>query len=243
MLKSYMETLTGYVRKAPGKMRETRESRKARRYAEPDEPSGLRDGPTSGQFHGPHARRPRLVPALAASEPAFDPREGPRGGPDRLRDRHGRHLRLREGHRQQPLLRLLGQLSRWSRAWDTPARPHRHRGSRGTVGGGGAPSQRAGRRAPRPGLFNRGANPQDSQNGGVFGQDSPFGGRNAQPSASPDPAASPEPDRTQSAVPRAVRLVRLRLAGGRRKRPPLSLGTPPQPRPSRAVPDPVPYSR
>ena len=49
LLKSYMETLTGYVRRAPGKMRETRESRKARRYAEPDEPSGASGiGPTSG---------------------------------------------------------------------------------------------------------------------------------------------------------------------------------------------------
>ncbi len=198
LLKSYMETLTGYVRRAPGKMRETRESRKARRYAEPDEPSGLPGRPDlKDNFMGrmraaldwfrrlPQAnRRSILMKSLVAALIAFVIGMGAIFAFEKV---IGNSL----------------SCGLWANC-PVGAEPGIHplgltgTGAGGTVGGGGAPSNAG---APAPGLFNRGANPQDSQNGGVFGQDSPFGGRDAQPSASPDPGASPEPSDPDAAPP------------------------------------------
>jgi hypothetical protein len=96
------------------------ESRRFRRHH-------ARTSRSQEQLRWQDAGRPRLVQAPAGTQPAFDSCKGARGRRGSVRDLHGRRVGGRESHRQQPLLRPLGEVSLRCRSRHPPRRIRRHR--------------------------------------------------------------------------------------------------------------------
>ena len=136
ILRAYLETVTGHVRKVPKKLRSEDREPDARRRPPCRDAPDLRDN-----FVG------RMRAALdwfshpADPRAALHPHEGAPGRRGGLRDLHGARMGDGEGDRQQPLLRPVGRVPLRRQTWHTP------HGERGT---GASSSLSGGAKAEAP---------------------------------------------------------------------------------------------